>query len=509
MSFLLLELVLTEMMLTKTLVVLLLTGFGYLLYSTIYNLYFHPLSHVPGPRISAISNIPHCWWFVGGRHPYKMLELHSKYGHAVRVAPNEVSFNSAQSWKDIYSTRPGHNTFVKGHFYSGGSFAGIGTTSIISERRPEVHRQMRNYLAGAFSDRAILGQEEFVAALVDVFIHIVGVRGSRKEGLNMQETLVSLTFDITGDLSFGESFGALKSEKQHPWIAVTLHAANQGGIVDMLNRFPILQKVIPIIMSRKLNELTQDTKKHEELSLKVVQKRAKRKIGRKDFLTQMLEDRDPNVVSDQQVAAQASDLVIAGSETTSTTLATLLYYLLRNPTAMSRLTDEVRNRFQRYDEITSNSTVSLPYLRAALLETMRIYPPVPMGLPRIVPEGGDTVDGVFLPGGVTVSTNPLATCLSQGNFHEPWSFKPERWIEKIEADDLQCSQPFSLGARVCLGRNLAWQSLRTIAVKLIWVYDLELVNTEMDWHRDSQMHTLWRKPDLFVRATNRGVNIPC
>ncbi|KAJ2996690.1 hypothetical protein NUW58_g893 [Xylaria curta] len=360
-----------------------------------------------------------------------MLELHRRYGSAVRIAPNEISFSSAQSWKDIYGTRQGHEPFVKGHFYSGGSFAGIGTTSIISERRPEVHRQMRNYLAGAFSDRSILEQEGIVAASVDAFIHLVGVRGSRKEGFDVSKTLQSLAFDITGDLSFGEPFGALESEKSHPWISVSLNAMTQGEIVDVLNRFPILQKAILIIMNRKLKELTQDTKKNEELSLKAVESRVNRKTERKDFLTRILEDRDPNVVSDQQIAAHASDFVIAGSDTTSTTLASLIFYLLKNPSVMTRLVDEIRSTFQRYEEITYNSTASLQYLRAALLEAMRIYPPVPIGLPRVVPEDGDTVDGVSLPGGVTVSTNPLAACLSQDNFQDPWSFKPERWIGQM------------------------------------------------------------------------------
>ncbi|KAI0861523.1 benzoate 4-monooxygenase cytochrome P450 [Xylaria cubensis] len=503
-----LQSVLDELLNTRTIAVLFLIGLSHWLYSIIYNLYFHPLRNVPGPKIAAISDIPHCWWFMGGRHPYEMLELHGKYGRAVRIAPNEVSFNSAQSWKDIYGARPGHEPFVKGHFYSGGSFAGIGTTSIISERRPEVHRQMRNYLANAFSDRSILEQEEIVAASVDAFIHIAGVRGSRKEGFNLSKTLQSLSFDITGDLSFGETFGALKTEEPHPWIFVSLNAMTQGEIVDVLNRFPILQKVVPVIMGKKLKKLTQDTKKNEELSIKAVESRVKRTTDRKDFLTRILEDRDPSVVSNQQIAAHASDFVIAGSDTTATTLASLIYYLLRNPTVMSRLTEEIRTSFQSYEEITYNSTASLQYLRAALLEAMRIYPPVPMGLPRAVPEGGDTVDGVFLPGGVTVSTNPIATCLSNHNFHDPWSFKPERWIGKNECDDLECSQPFSLGTRGCMGRNLAWLSLRTISVKLIWVYDLELVNSSMDWHQESQMHTLWRKPDLFVRARNRGVRHP-
>ncbi|KAI2615921.1 benzoate 4-monooxygenase cytochrome P450 [Hypoxylon sp. NC1633] len=473
----------------------------------LYNLYFHPLRNVPGPRVAAISNIPYCWWFLSGRQPYKMLELHSRYGPAVRTAPNEVSFNSAQSWKDIYGTRPGHETFFKGSFYSGGSFAGIGTSSIISERRPEVHKQMRNCLAGAFSDRSILEQEKLVSTLVDEFIHLLGITGSRTEGVNMSTTLQSLTFDITGDLTFGTPFGALRRGKMHPWISVSLDAMTQGEVVDVLNRFPIFAKLLPLLMGSKLKRLTQNTKRNEELSFEAVQSRVMRKAERKDFLTRILEDRDPSVVTDREIAAHASDLVIAGSDTTATTLSAAIYYLLRDQSVMSRLTSEIRSTFKGYTDITYTSTASLPYLRAVLLEALRIYPPVPMALPRVVPDGGDTVDGFFLPGGVTVSTNPIAASLASENFHDPWSFKPERWIKPSKSDNLDCSQPFSLGVRGCMGRNLAWLDLRTILAKLVWVYDMESVNTSLDWHKESQMHTLWRKPDLMVRVKDRRVNV--
>ncbi|RYP63368.1 hypothetical protein DL769_006983 [Monosporascus sp. CRB-8-3] len=50
-----------------------------------------------------------------------MPELHDGYGRAVRVAPNEVSFNSGQSYKVIHSVRPGHKLFMQGAFYHGGS----------------------------------------------------------------------------------------------------------------------------------------------------------------------------------------------------------------------------------------------------------------------------------------------------------------------------------------------------------------------------------------------------
>lgn len=67
---------------------------------------------------------------------------------------------------------------------------------------------------------------------------------------------------------------------------------------------------------------------------------------------------------------------------------------------MKRLKDEVRSAFTHYDEITATSAAPLNYLKAIAQEAMRIYPPLPFALPRVVPEGGSTVDGHFLPGGV-------------------------------------------------------------------------------------------------------------
>lgn len=91
----------------------------------------------------------------------------------------------------------------------------------------------------------------------------------------------------------------------------------------------------------------------------------------------------------------------AGSETTATCLSCVTYYLLKNPDVCRKLQEEVRSAFKSYDEITANRTSPMKYLNAVCLEGMRIYPPLPFALPRVVPEGGDTVDGHPLPAGVS------------------------------------------------------------------------------------------------------------
>ncbi|KAI1332633.1 hypothetical protein F5Y16DRAFT_393939 [Xylariaceae sp. FL0255] len=60
---------------------------------------------------------------------------------------------------------------------------------------------------------------------------------------------------------------------------------------------------------------------------------------------------------------------------------------------------------------------------------MRIYPPVPFNLTRVFCDGGDTVDGHFLPARITVQPNSMAASLDPRNFDEPLTFKPGRWLD--------------------------------------------------------------------------------
>lgn len=133
-------------------------------------------------------------------------------GPVVRTAPNELSFNTAESWKDIYDFRPGHLTFIKSEFYDGGSFADR-CGSIVSERNPKVHGLMRKQLSHAFSQRSLEEQEHLVSENVDRFIRKIGRDSGRAFNIVIAFKLVG--FDIIGDLGFGESFGGTESGKNY------------------------------------------------------------------------------------------------------------------------------------------------------------------------------------------------------------------------------------------------------------------------------------------------------
>lgn len=224
-----------------------------------------------------------------------------------------------------------------------------------------------------------------------------------------------------------------------------------------------------------VRRLIADVKLSEEHALDMVKRRISRGSKHKDFLTRILEQRDESI-SDVQLAAHSADFGLAGSETTATALACITYYLLREKTVASKLKQEIRGALRSYSDIDSISTAPLKYLNAVCLEGMRIWPTVPVGLPRVVSANGHTIDGHFVTPGVCiseyfshnilvsnqeetqtiVSVNPMAACLHPANFKDPFTFKPERWLEHNGYDKLEASQPFLLGPRGCLGRKYAF-----------------------------------------------------
>ncbi|TDZ61724.1 Cytochrome P450 monooxygenase BOT4 [Colletotrichum trifolii] len=462
----------------------------------------HPLRKFPGPISASFSNALYSWNFMRGRQPYRQLELHEKYGPVVRVAPNELSFSTAASWRDIYGPRKGVEPLVKSDFYDGGNFASE-SLSIVSERDPRKHAEMRRYLSGAFSDRSLKSQEPLVAACVDELVGKLGEAGRGGGGANVVMWFNLVTFDIIGSLAFGDDFGGVEQGKEHFWVAIVTKSLRLGALADCFRRFPAVSVIVQTVFSGFIDKLMAESRTHQKYTMNLVQSRLATPSTREDFLTKIIEARKEASISDSQIAAHSSDFVIAGSETTATTLSCMTYYLLKNPSVLSRLQDEVRSTFSRYEDINATTAVPLRYLKAVAQEAMRVYPPLPFALPRVVPRGGSTVDGYFVPGGTVVSTSPFAASMSQANFSDPWEFRPERWLDKNLTDDLDASQPFSCGTRSCMGRSLGWMELQTIMAKIIYQYDMKLVDDQVDWHRDSRMHTLWEKPALMVRFKRR------
>ncbi|KAH8148283.1 uncharacterized protein LAJ45_07736 [Morchella importuna] len=410
----------------------------------------------PGPLLAALTkhyiDIP---WLTG-RYPTHIHALHQRYGPVVRISPDELSYASASSWKDIYGTSSTRKPFLKSAFYDDGT-----APSIVSARDPATHRRIHRLLSPGFTARSIGEQEPLVQGHVDLFLSQVGRYATGSEGGNMVGWYTWVAFNIIGGLAFGEPFGSLDDGKPH------------FGLRTCLARWP---------RRRGSGRL--------------------RRIARKDLLSVLVaQHTSGDSFTTEEIRGNAGNIIVAGSETTASFLCGVTWYLGRGPAAYKKLTDEIRSAFSSYEDINGRATEHLVYLKAVIEEGLRLYPPVGLGAPRVSP--GETVDECWVSKGTVVMSSFYAAGRSEDNFHRPDDFLPERWIDPECTDKNNGSQPFLLGSRVCIGRALVLLEIRLIMAKMLWAYNMELVDPAQEWLSENGFAVVWEKPALYVRYTRR------
>ncbi|KAK8868212.1 cytochrome P450 [Apiospora arundinis] len=474
----------------------------YAVCTSIYNGLFHPLAHFPGPLSHRVSNIPRTVYLVSGRLAFHVSNLHAKYGPVVRISPNELAFCEPQAWQDIYGRRqPGREEFSKYlGFYR--PVERKGPASIISASRHD-HTLIRRQLSPGFSDRSLRSQEPIIGVYVDLLVQRLREHGGAGDGtaaLNMREWLNWTTFDIIGDLGFGSPFGCLESSDYHPWVLTMARNIKISTYMQALYELGGIQLVTWITKSGLWKSRSEQKKRVSETLVR----RIELKTDRPDLIQGLLRKQDD--LTFEQISVTASTLIFAGSETTATLLSGALFLLDRNRDKLAILTKEIRTTFYKDSEITLSSVSCLSYMLACLNECLRMYPPVAGGLPRVVPAGGATVAGRFVPEGAVVGVWQWAINHDERFWTDPWEFHPERFLphegdSRYRNDVLDAMQPFSTGPRNCIGKNLAYAEMRFILAKIIFNFDLRLADDSEDWLEKQRVYFPWDKPALNVHLT--------
>ncbi|TKA65851.1 hypothetical protein B0A55_09402 [Friedmanniomyces simplex] len=148
----------------------------------------------------------------------------------------------------------------------------------------------------------------------------------------------------------------------------------------------------------------------------------------------------------------------------------------------------------------------LIYTLAVLEEAMRVYPSVPLPGPRLAPLEGAVAYGKHIPEGnaqTSVSVFVICACHDPANFHGPKDFVLERWLDdapaKFAKDNKAAFQPFSMGTRNCIGRNLAYAEMKLILAKVMWHFELELAQETTGNWVDQKAWGLGEKRPLYVK----------
>ncbi|CAI4211080.1 unnamed protein product [Parascedosporium putredinis] len=380
-----------------------------------------------------------------------------------------LAFADAQAWQDIYGHKvagkraglvPGVKEIPKvREFYK--SYKGQPDTIITAEH--DGHARFRKIMGPGFSDKSMKAQEPLITKYIDLLIqrlHQYSAQGPQ----NMTNWYNWTTFDVIGDLAFGDSFKCLEKVESHPFITAIF------GSLRHILMFGFLRKGL---MFRAFAQ-------------KTLKKRIESYETRPDLIEPLLVRKDEDKYSFGQLAGMASTLLFAGSETTASTLTGVTWLLLSNPAAYEKLKAEVRSAFQSEDEIDFTSVNSLGYMLACLNESLRLFPPVAIGLPRRIPAGGATIAGQYVPEGTVVGVYQWAINRLSSNWNAPDEFIPERFTgdERFQTDN----------------QALAYVEMRVILARIIWNFDMELAE-EGDWLAKQDNHLLWRRRPLSVRLT--------
>ena len=297
---------------------------------------------------------------------------------------------------------------------------------------------MRKLLGTSFSERSLRSQQPTIESYTDLLIDrlrtLLEDSGDESHGVvvDMVDWINYFTIDIIGDLAVGESFDCLRNSDYHPWVR-TLFNFLQGMIYAAAARFyPAVEWLFRMSLPKSVMELQ---RKHTEFVNERINRRLKLKTDRPDFLTPFMKDNaNYENMTLGEIESNFAIILVAGSETPATSLCGMLNCLVKpeNKVALEKLVSEIRGTFVREEDITIEATKHLTYLEAVINEGLRICNPVPGGLPRVVPKGGDTYAGHFVPEKVycldleyaTLQSNTLTVFRLQSRFDHTSSTIP-------------------------------------------------------------------------------------
>ncbi|MCJ1325980.1 hypothetical protein MMC10_002643 [Thelotrema lepadinum] len=410
-----------------------------------------------------------------------MQQCHEKYGDYVRYAPNRLLINSPSAAKTIYTYSP---DFQKSQVYNVMVHRAPNTLTHIDKKG---HGRKRRIVSQGLSDAAVRSYEPTIIHHINKMCDIWAQKDKNTENEkdnqasswspphNIARWTNYLTFDIMSAVVFGEAFHLLTTPDNR-FVPEAIEASNVRTSVLVQ-----AQKLTFRRLDRKLfrHAIAGRNRFIGFINTLLKSRLAAKPLTRNDAFSFLLKARDPETgekLSPAELGAEATTLVVAGSDTTSTALAALFFYLAHHPSARARATGEIRAAFPTRDTPVKLGAelTSCTFLAACIDESLRLVPPAATAPWREV-VNPITLDGTHhIPAGVDVGTCTYALHHRSDAFPEPYEFKPERWLgENRTPEALASFAPFSMGPRSCVGKGLARAELALAVAMVLRRFEFE------------------------------------
>lgn len=451
----------------------------------IYRVTLHPYAKYPGPFLAKFSNLYGLYYaYIGDIH-IDVERCHKKYGKFVRYRPNGILVNSPNGFHDIY----GNGKKLK----KSKSYAVHGQGNLIGIQDKAEYASMKKIFQQGFSDSANREHEPKVIQEIDTFIEKISENESpdaSKDGWsspkNMSLWCNYLTTDVVCKAVFTTSWNLLTSTANRGVTETFKTIVHLIGVLHYWPHMPYHDQAALVFMPHLALSIAPLMKYSQ--SVMASSKAAREKDSSvKDVWGLVINARDPETgelaLKPDIVRRNTANFIIAGSDTTASSIAATLFYLSRNPAAYAKVAQEVRSVFASESAIHAGPALnSCVYLRAAINESMRMTPVAPAPLWREA-EPGCKVDGEIIPTGLNVAAGIFSLQHNAEAFPDPYKWDFNRWladpakdedVEKERIKEMSRSfAPFSVGSRQCIAKNFAMMELLLTVAKVFWLLDFE------------------------------------
>ncbi|KAJ0981902.1 hypothetical protein J5N97_010157 [Dioscorea zingiberensis] len=405
---------------------------------------------------------------------------------------------------------------------------GSGFTSVLSDflgsgifnADGEHWRLQRKTASLEFSTKAIRAFIHSRVRLESVsrLIPLLSSAARSGEQLNLQDLLEFFTFDNACQVTFGHDPSLLSSPNDDDPLssdrqfAKAFEEAAQLSVRRFSHPFPFIWKLQRFLNVGSEGRLKEEVAKVQAFAMDVVQER-KRKRDRTgslgdDLLSRFIADND---YSDEFLRDIVISFVLAGRDTTAAAISWFFWLISTRPAVTDLIVDEIRSvrakcgKTMEQEPVFSLDQVrGMDYLHAALAESLRLYPPVPLQT-RTCLEDDLLPDGTPVRKGQTVMYSSYAMGRTERIWGQDWGeFRPERWLEKgvFRAVSPFTYPVFHAGPRMCLGKEMAHIQMKAVAAALLERFEIEVVDEAKEREKDLGM-MLRIKGGLPVRIRER------
>ncbi|KAI0418237.1 cytochrome P450 [Xylaria grammica] len=454
-----------------------------------YRLFLHPLRAYPGPVLARFSDVYAGFYALGMRLHLATYRDLNKYGPVMRHGPNKLVFNSPRALQDIYN----NERVTKSHVYE--LTVTSGKPSIFNAIDRQKHREKRRLIGQAITDKAMRSFEPTMLDQIDVFIEQIQLASSSMSGtegsqpVNITDLTKRLGADIVGHLAFGYALN-MQTDPVYRFVLRGLAVGSYQNNTFM--QFPMLKRLGLHNLVTILGGYASRMKYKDMLQKMITSRLSQEKHAQNDLYSFVVDhldlDGSKNGVKTSELWSEALFFFPAGGDTTTTAMSALFFYLAHYRDVYDKLAAEIRQTFNSEVSIRGGSQLSsCRYLRACIDEALRISPPVSGTLWRELyfdelEKGPFLVDGHVIPPGTQVGVSIYALHHNEQYFDDPFTFRPDRWLtEDREALNRMTSafSPFSLGARGCAGKSMAYLEASLVMAKTLWRFDFTLASGKL------------------------------